>query len=231
MNTRTKLITICVSLLFVVAIGTPSAKAVNMLVDPGFESNPLTTAGNVLTNFPGFQGVWGVEAATITGVDGGVTPAQGVRMLRMVSDGLVATQAFQTTDVSSQAALIDSGAATVSLNAQFNVGSSVPAAGGSVLVAFFTAANYGSLTGNISNGMVLDNSSNTWETILVGGAVPVGTRWLMSQVAYNNASLVGNPGYVDAADLRLVPEPATLSLLALGGLAIAGRRRKRRAAG
>ena len=68
-----------------IAAFAPAAGA-NLLIDPSFEANPLDTAANILGNFPAFQGVWGVEAATITGVDGGVTPALGSKMLRMVDD-------------------------------------------------------------------------------------------------------------------------------------------------
>ncbi len=119
MTTRMKQTLGCMSLGLALATFTSSARA-NLLVDPGFEANPLTTASNVLNNFPTYQGQWGVESATITGVDGGVTPAQGTQMLRMTDDGLVATQAFQVTDVTVYAGLIDSGGATANLSALFN---------------------------------------------------------------------------------------------------------------
>jgi hypothetical protein len=201
----------------------------NLLNDPGFEVNPLTTALNVLNNFTTYQGQWGPEAATITGVDGGVTPAQGVKMLRMVNTGSY-TQAFQVTNVTSYAALIDSGGATVNLGALFNVDKIIPAALGGISVSFFTASNYGSLTGFISGNFILDNNANTWQTISVTGTIPVGTRWLLSQAFFQDATLLGldgnyYPGYVDAADMTVVPEPATLGLLAMGILAL---RRKRR---
>jgi hypothetical protein len=193
----------------------------NVLVDPGFEVNPLDTAYNVLNFFATYQGVWGVENATITGVDGGVTPIQGVKMLRMDYTGSY-TQGFQITDVTSYAAIIDSGGATANLSALFNVDKNIPAALGAVGVSFFTASNYGSLIGGSPTAsLTLDNSNNTWQSILVSSPIPVGTRWMLSQVAYNDASLLGidgnyGAGYVDAADLTIVPEPATLGLLALG---------------
>jgi len=213
------------SVVVALAAWTPMAHA-NLLVDPGFESNPLTTAANVLNNFTTFQGQWGVEAATITGVDGGVTPAQGVRMLRMVSDGLIATQAFQATNVTSFAGPIDAGGATVNVGALFNVGTPVPAAAASVGIRFFSAANWGSAIGTpIFSGLGLDNNSQTWEFIGLNSIpVPVGTRWLITEVLYINSSLGGQPGYVDAARLDLVPEPSSLALVALGGLALLRRR-------
>ena len=224
MNIRRNLTLVCAALLVAITASAPVAQA-NLLVDPGYETNPVVSLGLVLGFFSTFQGQWGVEVATITGVDGGVTPAAGNRMLRMADDGLIATQAVQVTDVTSYAALIDSGGATVNLSALFNADSNVPAAVGSVVVSFFSAANNGSGIGSPSSAaLTLDGTPSTWEALSTSGAIPIGTRWLSSQVAYNNASLLGNPGYVDAADLTIVPEPATLSLLVLGGLAVLRRR-------
>jgi hypothetical protein len=227
MSTRTNLIFACASLLLAITIAASSAEA-NLLVDPGFELNPLDTAYNVLNFFPVYQGIWGVEMASITGVDGGVSPAQGSKMLRMTDDFAITTQGFQVTDVTSYAALIDSGGATVKLNALFNADKNTPAAVGGVDVSFFSANYYGSMTGYMGSILHLDNSPNTWETASVSGAIPVGTRWLLSQVFYNDASLVGNPGYVDAANLAVVPEPPTLVLLGLSALGLAAYARQRR---
>ena len=230
MISRTNIIIVCAGFGLILAAFTTPAQA-NLLIDFGYEANPLTTDANVLGNFPGFQGVWGVEAATITGVDGGVTPPEGVKMLRMVDDGLVATQGFQVTDVTSYSALIDSGAATVGLSALLDVDTNVPAAVGGVSVLFFNASNFGSQIGTpITGNITLDALPGTWETASISGTIPVGTRWLLSQVAYGNASLIGSdgalhPGYVDAADLRIVPEPVSIGLLALGGLFAFNRRR------
>ncbi len=221
---------IIVSTIVIVSILTLSAGA-NLLVDPGYESNPLDTAANVLGAFVTYQGVWGVEAATITGVDGGVTPAQGSLMLRMVDDGQAGTtQGMQVTDVTAYAGVIDSGGATINMSALFNVDTGLPAALGGVYVSFFTASNYGSLTSFIGNTMTLDTNPASWELITTGGSIPVGTRWLLSQVLYSDASLIGNdgathPGYVDSGRMEIVPEPATFGLLAIG--ALAGLRKKR----
>lgn len=205
----------------------PGASA-NLLVDPGFETNPLTTASNVLNNFALFEGQWGDENATITAAVGSIIPPQGAKMLREVSSGGTATQTFQATDVTSYLALIDSGDATINLSALFNVDSIVSAAGAGLSVQFFTGANYGTLTSSLSGGLVLDTDADTWQSISASGAIPVGTRWLVSQVLYNNASLAGNPGFVDAAELTVVPEPTSLACL-VWGAAILGMRRARSA--
>ena len=220
----------CLSLVLALAASTQTSQA-NLLVDPGFELNPLDTASNVLNFFATYQGVWGVEVATIVTAENGVTPAQGAKMLRMVDDGLIATQGFQVTDVTSYAGLIDSGGGTVNLSALFNVDKGVPAAVSAVYVQFFSAANYGSQIGSyIGGGLSLDNSPNTWETASVSGAIPVGTRWILSQVAYSDASLMGvdglsHPGYVDAANFTITPEPANIGLLVLGVIGMWMRRR------
>jgi hypothetical protein len=220
---------VCAGTLLAVAATTPSAWA-NLLVDPGFEVNPLDNYLTVLNDFTTYEGVWGVENATITGLENGVTPPEGVKMLRMDDDGIVTTQAFQVTDVNSYAGVIDSGSATVTLSALFDVDSNVPAAAGSVYIQFFSAANYGSQIGTgVGGPLALDSLDTTWELATVTTPVPVGTRWLVSQVYYSDASLLGNdgtihPGYVDAADLSVVPEPATLGLLLPGALAVLRRR-------
>ena len=215
---------ILISLFVCMAFITVSAKA-NLLVDPGFEFNPLDTLGNVLGNFPLYQGIWGQENSTITGVDGGVTPFQGIKMLRMDNTGSY-TQTGQVTDVTSYAALIDRGGATVNMSAMFNVDKNLAAALGGIGVSFFSASNYGSLISSTPNStLTLDNSNNTWEQIPLSSVIPVGTRWLLSQVFYQDATLLGidgnyGGGYVDAADLTIVPEPTTMVMLALGGLAL-----------
>ena len=230
MNTHRNLIAACICLLLVFAASAQPAGA-NLLVDPGFELNPLDTAANVLGNFPLYQGVWGVEAATIVVAENTVTPPQGVKMLRMVDDGQGGTtQGMQVTDVTSYATLIDSGGATVNMSALFDAHPKLPAAIGGVYVSFFTANYYGSLTTFIGNTLTLDTAPSTWEPISVSGAIPAGTRWLLSQVVYSDASLLGSdgvsyPSYVDAADLSITPEPASLGLLAFAALALWTRRR------
>lgn len=227
MNARTRRTVLAVGLLSALVIGPPAARA-NLLVDPGFESNPLTGVGNVLTNFTTYQGIWGPEVGVITGATGGVTPAQGVKMLSMSDDGLTATQAFQVTNVSAYSGLINSGSATVNLSALFDVGPNVPAGIAAVYVQFFSAATYGSQIGTGAGSyLTLDNSPTTWQPIALSVPVPIGTTWILSQVLYSNASLLNNPGYVDAADMTITPEPASMALLGLSGVGLLFRRRRR----
>jgi hypothetical protein len=217
---------ILVSLLVSIMLMSVSANAVNLLVDPGFESNPLTTFTAVINSpFAMLPGVWGQENSTIVGTEFTVVPPQGTKMLRMDYTGSY-TQTGQATDVTSYAAIIDSGGATVNMSALFNANPKIGAALGVVAVSFFTTSNYASNTPPyLTASTTLDNSPNTWQTISLSIPIPVGTRWLLSQVAFLDSTLQGVPpdtsfygGYVDAADLTIIPEPATMILLGIGGL-------------
>jgi len=208
---------------------TQGAAASNLLSNPGFEVNSITTAANSLGNFPGFQGVWGQENSTIVGVDA-VSPASGAAQLRMDLTGGVTTQAFQTVDVTSFAALIDSGGATLNAGALFN--SNAQAAIGGVYISYFTANNYGSLFGpNDLNVMNFDANTATWESASLSVPIPANTRWILLQTAYSEASLfssngVVGAGFVDDAYMEIVPAPGSAGLAALAALAMARRRRR-----
>ncbi|MBI1304486.1 MAG: hypothetical protein GC172_11980 [Phycisphaera sp.] len=197
----------------------------NILNNPGFETATTTTVSNVLGNFTGFQGIWAPEMGSITTATLGVTPAAGARMLGMTNDGLTATQSFQAVDVTAYSALINSGTATMNASALFNTNGGYTGAQGSIVVQFFTAASYGSLIGNSGFGsLALDANPLSWETNSVSSAIPVGTTWMLFQVAYGNASIGNNTGFVDNAFLEIVPSPGAIALLGLGGLV--GRRRR-----
>lgn len=209
-----------------VGIG-PKADA-NILSNPGFETPTTTTAANVLGNFPGFAGVWGPEVGAITTATLGVTPASGSRMLGMTTDGASYTQTFQAIDVSSFAGLINSGMAQLNAGALLNTNGGYTGAFGAVNVEFFSGPAYGTLMGNSGSGtLTLDANPLTWQSVSVTSAIPVGTMWLVFQVAYQNASIGNNTGFVDDAYLNITQVPAPGALAALG-LAACGARRRRR---
>jgi hypothetical protein len=203
-----------------------SAQAV--LTNGGFETPTTTSASNVLNNFPGFAGIWGPEMGSITTATMGVTPFQGSRMLQMTDDGLSYTQTFQAIDVTSFGGLINAGQAQMTASAWLNTNGGYTGAFGVVNVMYFSGPTWGSMIGNSGNGtLTLDANPQTWEAVSVTSMIPVGTQWLVYQVAFQNASIGTNTGFVDLAGLDIVqvPTPGALALLGLAGL---GARRRRR---
>lgn len=217
------------SLLVSVAAVSGDALGANLLTDPGFESNAVTSAFNSLNDFPTYQGVWGQENSTIVGVDGGVVPASGLRQLRMDISGGVTTQAFQTVDVTSFAGLIDSNNAILNASALFN--SNAQAALGGVYIQYFTGNSYGTNFGPLDTSIqTFDASPMTWQSASLSVPIPANTRWIIFQVAFAEATLmdatgVVGSGYVDDAFMEIVPTPGSGALLAIAGLA--GLRRRR----
>lgn len=175
-----------------------SVSAQNRLVDPSFENNPLDDFMQVLGNWD--AGVWGVERATIIGPDWPVIPPDGDRMLRMTDDGLVATQAFQITDIRACSDRIDAGLVAFHLEALFNA--NVPAAAAGIRLHFFADDVWGPAPG-VGNSRVLDSDPTTWESLSVRGVIPSGTRWLVTELLYVNATIRPDAGYVDRASLYL----------------------------
>lgn len=204
--------------------------AANLLTDPGFESNPFDSIANVLSDFTTYQNLWGPETSTIVGVDGAITPASGANQMRMEWNGGVTTQTVQIVDVTAYAALIDSGNAIINAralyNAENNAGTPPPLAG--LYLNYFSAANFGSMIGPTDQNVFnLDFSSATWELNTVSATVPVSTRWIAFQVAYDNNSILGLAGgYVDDTFMEIVPAPGALALSGAAGL-VALRRRRR----
>jgi hypothetical protein len=203
-----------------------SAHAV--LTNANFEIPTTTSASNVLNNFPGFAGIWGPEMGSITTATMGVTPFAGSRMLQMTDDGLTYTQTFQAVDVTSFGGLINAGQAQLVATAMLNTNGGYTGAFGLVNVMYFSGSTWGSMIGNSGNGtLFLDANPQTWEGASVTSMIPVGTTWLVYQVAFQNASIGTNTGFVDLAgiDIRQVPAPGAIALLGLAGL---GARRRRR---
>lgn len=204
----------------------------NLLTDPGFNTpltNPLTSHFFVL-GAPFTQDTWGEETSSVVPAQGGVTPFEGNGMLRMNDDGLTVTQIWQRVSVSSFAAQIDAGLATADLSAWFNIPVGLTGAVSDVRIAFVNASNVEISGVNVQSTSIggIDANPATWQLLPnLGSAVPVGTRILEAQLNYVNATMQGEPGYVDAADMRLtvIPEPTTCMLLLIGlAGVVAGRR-------
>jgi hypothetical protein len=203
----------------------------NLLTDPGFEINPLTSYVNVLAS-PYLTNVWGDEVSTITGPVGAVSPSGGVKMLSMTTDNLVATQTFQLVDVSAFSGAINTGTATADMSALFNVDKNVVGAKAEAVVQFWDSS-HSPLVGSGTGLLTLDSNPATWEPISATGvSVPVNTNYILAQVLYINSTMndsagVNQPGFVDDAKLTLTtsPEPASLGIFAIAALGMLRRRR------
>lgn len=222
-------ITARASTLAAAALLAQGALGANLLTDPGFDSNALTTAFNSLNDFPTYQGVWGQENSTIVGIDNGSVPVSPFSQLRMDLTGGVTTQAFQTVDVTSYAGIIDANTAVLNASALFN--SNAQAALGGVYIQYFTGNSYGTLFGPLDSSIqTFDSTTTTWQSASLSVPVPAGTRWIMFQVAFAEASLLDaagviGAGYVEDTYMEIVPSPGAGALLGLAGLA--GLRRRR----
>lgn len=188
----------------------------NLLVDPGFERNALGSYHEVLDNFVQYQGVWGAEAATISGAVGPVIPPEGVRMLRVLPTGGVTSQVVQVTDVTPFAADIDAGRAVISVRGLFNADPDVPAAYGAIVSHFYTGPGLGFKIGHLQSSLFLDADPSSWEEISGLFEVPVRTRWLVTQLYYGNESMNNRPCYVDATGLSISGGGGGFRLLAEG---------------
>ena len=147
---------------------------------------------------------------------------------------MLATQIVQRIDVSAHAALIDAGQFFVSAEAYFNVPDYVSAAGAGITIVYVDEGPFGanialsnSIAPDANASGVLDSDPLTWEPFTITNApVPAGTRSLLVQLAYDNDSLGGFPGYVDAASLSVtkVPEPSACFLASTALLGLISRR-------
>lgn len=204
------------------ALAAPSAQAVERLTDGAFDlNNPLSTFGAIVS--PQFQsGVWAVENASIvSGPSDGVNPLSSTRMLRMLNDGLVATQA-------GQAVAITPGA-SISMGANFTTGVGVSGALAAISLSFFNG-NYSNPVGSTSASFTLDSSVG-WQQLSLNTFAPLNADWVLAQVMYNNASLGNNAGYVDNVTLQAVPEPSNWAMFAAGFASLVYLRRRTKSQG
>jgi hypothetical protein len=221
MNQRRNLLLVCASLLLALVAATPAA-ASNILVDPEFDGIPplLSMAAVFPPSGTSVLGNWGAENGAIVAVDDGVTPLTARTMLaEYTTSSSGYTQTAQVTDVSSYPA-----GSSFLLSAYFNVNNFVPAAHAYVNVSFYDAS-YSLLGGPPSSGLILDNSVTTWEQISLLATEPLGTKYIVSQVLYDENTLPGidgvvHAGYVDSASLTIVPEPSSLVLLGVGAMGV-----------
>jgi hypothetical protein len=219
MNIRLSIAVFCAVSLF--AFASSPVVGANLLIDPEFDGIPplLPMASVFPPSVSATLGNWGAENGAIVGVDDGVTPLTAQTMLAEYSPAGGYTQTGQLTDVSS-----DPAGSTYLLSAYFNVNNHVPAASAFVNISFYDAS-YALVGSPPSAGLILDNNISTWEQISLTATAPLTTKYVFSQVLYDENTLPGvdglvHAGYVDSASLTVVPEPSAIILIGLGALGL-----------
>jgi hypothetical protein len=196
----------------------PTTACANLLIEGAFDLNsPLTNFSAVLGP-PFHAGQWAVEnAQNLSGLQpDGVMPQSDGRMLCMLDDGLVLTQAGQAVPVIAGTEYV--------LGASFTTGTNVSGAIGGLILTFY-GGNVNTLLADFELPVSL-NADTAWQSFSLKAVAPTGSKWVVAQVDYNNASLGTNTGYVDNASLTAVPEPVSMALLGVGlGVLLLARRK------
>lgn len=207
MNPRMNKTIATISLCGAMALAAPSSHAM-ALFDGAFDLNsPLTTFGFVFGP-PFVSGIWAVENAANVMFSGAalVNPLSPGRMLRMLNDGLVVTQAGQAVQIT--------GGDNITLSANFTAGAGVANVTAGLILSFYQGNSSG-LLATTSATINLDSAPG-WQQLSFSAQAPVSADWVVAQVYYNNATLGNEAGYVDNANLAAVPEPASIALFGVG---------------
>jgi len=227
-------------LLLGMVLAIASVCSANLLTNPGFENSEGTFA------YPDQYGDWSGDSSTmiVTNSDG-INPYEGSQMLKFNFTGwenhaqtAFASQIYQLIDVSAFTSSITSGTAVVEASAYFNRVTYDNETDTQFHVRIIALA--GSTSGFNPSVNVLDVVteyiqtdfySSTWEKAQAQLALPDNTDYVAICIAavediYNDTYGVEFDGhYADAVSVTIVPEPATIALLALGSVLL---RRKRK---
>jgi len=204
-------------------LGTPSAGATNVLIDPGFEAQAVSPTNNGVGGWSSLPG-----AAFSTDV-----ARSGTRSMKIVTANNH-SGSFQTFPAFFGDQYRLTGWALTPTTLQGNP------AFGVLQVTYFsgldgTGTNLGTGetpgTAKSSNPINASTASNTWTFLDLGVAsAPPGTRSVQASILFTdlNGPVNGEGVYFDDLDLQLVgiPEPSTLTAMGIGFIAIVGRRRK-----
>ncbi len=220
----------------------------NIITNPGFETEEsisIFEAPGVPLTF----GDWGGDLSKIVLSENGITPRDGVRMLRFDAAGstadpiLSSCDVHQLIDVSAFSVAITAGLATANASVWYNrVEGDDQTDTRFKLTIYALTGSPASYKTQLINGSWLDSSTGalntdgnveTWEQANTSLLLPVGTDFLGLRImALEN---IHNDGvepefdghYADSTylDIYVIPEPTALALLLLGGLALLSRRR------
>ena len=221
------------------------SRADNLLVNASFGTVVSTSTGS--GDWPTDVGYWRGDTSEIVGAQDGILPLDGSHMLRFVNAGgpaathYHASEVAQLVDVSSFSVEIEQGMLLARASAWFNrvlgdaetdtaFGVRLRACSGSPTT--FRGTSRVELT-RVDNFIAADGDTETWEMASVELLLPAGTNYVAVDIyadenVRNDTTGVEFDGhYGDSAllTLEVVPEPATLILVALGGLAMLRRRK------
>jgi PEP-CTERM motif-containing protein len=220
------------------------AYAANLVTNPGFESQVST-----LGSWPSGYGYWQGDYSAIVTTENGVAPQGGSQMLNFIysasaqPDDHTASELIQLIDISAYHDLILTGQATATGSVYFNrvLGDSqtdtqfaVRLLAMSGVPADFPVPDYGLWVLTFSESSIeSDGNPATWEQASVQLQLPANTDYLAILIwarenVFNDTTGVEFDGhYADSASVEIIPEPATMSLLAVGLGAVFMRKRRK----
>jgi len=219
-------IVLLVAIVFVVA----SVCQANLITNSGFEQTETTFA------YPDQYGDWSGDRTAIVGTSGDVTPYEGSKMLKFRYTGWgayaqdsIASDLYQLVDISAYSSLIASGNAVVNASAYFNrvaYDNETDTEFKIRIIALTGAPSGFHPLGNVlavfSEYFATDENSSTWEKFETELSLPDNTSYVAICISameniHNDMSGVEFDGhYADCVSLEVVPEPTTISLIALG---------------
>jgi hypothetical protein len=178
-----------------------SARAQNLLTNPSFEAPPQSTTGNHIDVAPAG---WGIDRGQFNLVRE-ATAFDGQQVLDLTGPaGAPGTYVFQDFTLTSPSAVTFSG---------YFSGRDGGTGGGHVAI-------FGGGSEVAAAPRVTTTGTNTpW-------AQSIATSGLLAAGTYQFRAFIDDPANVDLVSVTVVPEPAALSLLGLGGLALLHRRRR-----
>lgn len=224
-----------------IALGA-EAQGSNLVANSSFE----TTA--YIVDWPNQYGVWGGDMVEFETAENGISPVAGAKMLRFEGSNksghgnTSGSQVCQVLDLSDYTQLIQSGAAVATASAHFNRVSVDTQTDSEFAVRLYAYSGSVSQHGDLKEAighllrrdtiLFSDSDVATWETAVVEMILPADTDFLTIEIAaneniYNDSAPPEFDGhYADVVTVSVTPEPTTLCLLALGGLAMLGRRKR-----
>ncbi len=238
------LLGVLVGVVATLAMGAQVRAQGDVVFENGFENDIIQVS------WPDTYDRWGGDVASIVSAQDGIAPLGGTKMLKFglsgwdtANLGATASQVVHLVDVSAYADYIAAGEAVATFSANFNrvAGDAQTDTAFGVRIAAYSGPTSqhtskreaGAWLDRVLGDTFTDGDVSTWESVATTPMVlPAETDYLEVEVVawenvYNDVSTNEFDGhYADNVSLIVTPEPATLGLLALGGLALLRRRRR-----